>query len=314
MSVVVVGAGLAGIACAVELSAAGVAVRVLDRATHVGGRMATRTVDGRAVDTGAAYFTVRDPEFAEVVAGWRTAGLARPWTVELAVLGGDGPGRSPGPMRWAAPNGLRSLVVDLARGLPLELGREVRHVGPGPTVDGEAADTVVLAMPDPQAVHILDSGMPALAAVSGRPWRPVLTVAAGWGTREWPELPAAFVNDHPVVSLVADDGDRRGDSAPVLVVHTTAEVARRHDDDPDGAIPEVVEAVSQLLDVRHEPVWTRAYRWRFAAPEGSRDLPFLLGSDGIALAGDGWGSPRIETAWRSGTLLGRELVRRRAAT
>jgi phytoene dehydrogenase-like protein len=41
MSVVVVGAGLSGIACATELVAAGVPVRVLDRADHVGGRMAT---------------------------------------------------------------------------------------------------------------------------------------------------------------------------------------------------------------------------------------------------------------------------------
>ena len=38
--------------------------------------------------------------------------------------------------------------------------------------------------------------------------------------------------------------------------------------------------------------------------------PFHLGADGIALAGDGWGRPRVETAWRSGTLLGRAVVER----
>ncbi|MBN9108256.1 MAG: FAD-dependent oxidoreductase [Pseudonocardia sp.] len=314
MSVVVVGAGLAGIACAAELVAAGVAVRVLDRADHVGGRMATRTVDGRAVDTGAAYFTVRDPEFAEIVARWRTAGLARPWTPELAVLSGDGPGRSPGPMRWSAPQGLRSLVEHLAVGLSVELNREVCRVGPGPTVDGESTDTVVLAMPDPQAVRLLHPSLRAYEAAAGRSWRPVVAVAAGFETRSWGELPAAFVNDHPVVSMVADDGARRGDAAPVLVAHTTSEVARKYDADPDGAIPEVLDALSQLLDVRDEPVWTRAYRWRYAAPEADRDVPFLLGRDGVALAGDGWGSSRIETAWRSGTLLGRELARRHRAS
>jgi hypothetical protein len=310
MSVVVVGAGLAGVACAAELSAAGVPVRVIDRSMHVGGRMATRQVDGRAVDYGAAYFTVRDPEFAEVVARWRTAGLARPWTVELTVIGCGGRGRAPGPVRWAAPLGLRSLVADLAGGIDVEFGHEVRRVGPGPTVDGQPAGTVVLAMPDPQAAQILDPACPAYAAVSGRAWRPVLAVAAGWRERGWPQLPAAFVNDHPVLSLVADDGDRRGDRAPVLVAHTTAEVARLHDADPAGAIPEVIGAVTELLDVRAEPAWVRAYRWRFAAPEDDRDEPYLLGADGVALAGDGWGSSRIETAWRSGTLLGRELVRR----
>ncbi|NMI00581.1 NAD(P)/FAD-dependent oxidoreductase [Pseudonocardia acidicola] len=313
MSVVVVGAGLAGVACAVELAAAGVPVRVLDRAHTVGGRMATAMMEGRAVDYGAAYFTVRDPEFAEVVARWRTAGLARPWTCELAVLGPEGRGRSPGPMRWATPHGLRSLVADLADGLDVELGHEVRHVGPGPVIDGRSVDVVVLAMPDPQARQLLDLNSGAAAAVTGRAWRPVLAVTARFPAREWGELPAAFVNDHPVLSLIADDGDRRGDGAPVLVAHTTGEVARRHLADPDRAVPEVVAAMRELLDLHRRPVWTRTHRWTFAAPESDRDRPFLLTTDGIGLAGDSWGSSRIETAWRSGTLLGREVARRRVA-
>ena len=77
MTIVVVGAGLAGVACAVELTAAGVDVRLVERARTVGGRMASRRIDGRPVDLGAAYFPVRDPEFAQVVARWRGAGLAR---------------------------------------------------------------------------------------------------------------------------------------------------------------------------------------------------------------------------------------------
>jgi renalase len=312
MSVVVVGAGLAGVACARTIARAGIPVRVLDRAHTVGGRMASSPHGGRPVDMGAAYFTVRDPEFAEVVAGWRSAGLARPWTAELAVLGNGDRARSPGPMRWAAPHGLRSLVRALAEGLDVELGHEVRRVAGGPLVDGEPADVVVLAMPDPQALRVLEPGLGAVAQASGRPWRPVLTVALGYPTRTWPELSAAFVNDHPVLTLLADDGARRGDGVPVLVAHTTADVARAHDGDPDGAVPQVVDAVRTLLGIAVDPLWTVAHRWRFAAPELDRDVPFHLGDDGIGLAGDGWGSSRIETAWRSGTLLGREVARRLA--
>ena len=269
MAVVVVGAGLAGVACGVELAAAGVEVRVLERARTVGGRMASRRIDGRPVDLGAAYFTVSDPAFAQVVARWRTAGLARPWTTELAVLGGDEPGRSPGPVRWAAPGGLRSLVAALAEGLPVELEHEVTRVGPGPTVDGEPADAVVLAMPDPQARRLL-----------------------------------AHQPRHQ------DHGELRGDGAPVLVVHTTDEVARRHDAHPADAVAPVLDALRGLLGVRSDPVWTHAHRWRFSAPAGKRDEPFHLGDDGVALAGDSWGSSRVETAWTSGTALGRKLVER----
>ncbi|MCE3555888.1 FAD-dependent oxidoreductase [Pseudonocardia sp. RS11V-5] len=310
MSVVVVGAGLSGVACARQVARTGLPVKVLDRAHTVGGRMASSPHDGRPVDMGAAYFTVRDPEFAEVVAGWRSAGLARPWTAEMAVLAHGNRSRSAGPMRWAAPKGLRSLVAALAEDLDVELDHEVKRVEEGPRVDGELVDVVVLAMPDPQALRVLAPGLGAVALTSDRPWRPVLTVAAGYPTREWPELSAAFVNDHPVLTLVADDGARRGDGVPVLVAHTTSEVARTYDADPAGAVPAVVGAVRELLGLTEEPVWTDARRWRFAAPELDRAEPFHLGDDGIGLAGDGWGSSRIETAWRSGTLLGREIVKR----
>jgi renalase len=310
MTVVVVGAGLAGVACAVELAAAGVPVRVVERARTVGGRMASRRIDGRPVDLGAAYFTVRDPEFAQVVARWRTAGLARPWTSELTVLGNGERNRAPGPVRWAAPGGLRSLVAALADGLPVELGHEARRVGPGPTVDGRPADAVVLAMPDPQARRLLADDAPASAMVEGRRWRSVIAVAAGWQRREWSPLQAAFVNDHPLLSLIADDGDRRGDGAPVLVAHTNDDVAQRYDDRPNEVIAPVLDALRVLVGVRSDPVWTHAHRWRFASPPDARDAPFHLGDDGVALAGDGWGSPRIETAWRSGTELGRALVER----
>lgn len=312
MTVVVVGAGLAGVACAVELSAAGVDVRVLERARTVGGRMASKRIEGRPVDLGAAYFTVRDPEFAQLVARWQAEGLARPWTSQLGVLGGQRRS-APGPVRWAAPGGLRSLVAALAEGLPVELEHEVRRVGSGPTVDGEPVDAVVLAMPDPQARRLLDDRAPAAALVDGREWKSVITVAAGWQRREWAPMSAAFVNDHPLLSLVADDGDRRGDGAPVLVAHTTDEPARRYDARPDDAVAPVLDALRSLLGLRSDPVWTHAHRWRYAAPPGDRDAPFHLGDDGVALAGDGWGSSKVETAWRSGTALGRELVERSRA-
>jgi renalase len=310
VAVVVVGAGIAGIACARVLHGAGVPVRVLDRARAVGGRMASRRLHGRPVDLGAAYFTARDPDFSALVQRWCAAGLARPWTDELAVLGGPGRRPAPGPVRYAAPGGLRSLVADLADGLDVRLEHPVGAVRPGPAVDGEPADAVVLAMPDPQAARLVDPASPAGRELAGRRWRPVIAVAAGWARRQWAPLAAAFVNDHPVLTLVADDGDRRGDGAPVLVAHTTAAVAAAHDAQPAGAVGPAVAAVRELLDLPEPPLWTHAHRWRFASPAADREPLFHLGPDGVGLAGDGWGSARVETAWRSGTGLGRAVVDR----
>ncbi len=101
-----------------------------------------------------------------------------------------------------------------------------------------------------------------------------------------------------------------GDGAPVLVAHSVADVARRYDASPDDAVVPMLDALRRLLGLRSGPLWTHAHRWRFASPAQNRDDIFHLGDDGIGLAGDGWGSPRIETAWRSGTDLARAVVER----
>lgn len=319
--VLVVGAGICGVACARVLVDAGVGVRVLERSGRPGGRMSSPPLHDRPVDLGAAYFTVPgsavgsdavDAEFAAVADGWRSRGLATPWTDTLrSVAPGAGWEDKPGPWRWSAPGGLRSLVADLAEGLPIDTGRTVASVtrtSSGPVVDDDPASAVVLAMPDPQAARLLHPALPAAGAVADRSWEPVIAVALGYATRCWDALPAAFVNDHPDVSLIADDGARRGDGAPVLVAHTTGDRARAHLASPSDAVGPVVAAVTDLLALPQAPAWTHAHRWSFASPSRARADEFLLGDDLVGLAGDGWGTPRVATAWRSGTLLGRALA------
>lgn len=57
--VVVVGAGVAGLAAAVDLAARGVAVTVLERAAAPGGKMRQEMVAGRAIDVGPTVLTMR---------------------------------------------------------------------------------------------------------------------------------------------------------------------------------------------------------------------------------------------------------------
>jgi predicted NAD/FAD-dependent oxidoreductase len=312
---IVVGAGISGLACARALADAGLPVRVLDRGRKPGGRMASRTLQGRPVDIGASYFTLGDDAgFGALVARWVERGLARPWTDTFAVAGPGGvTGTKSGQVRYAAPGGLRSLVEDLAVGLSVETGRTVSRVEPG-AVDGEATPAAVLAMPDPQAYRLLDSDSAAARLVADRPWQPALAVVLGWPRRHWDgDLHGAFVNDLPSIDWIADDGDRRGDGAPVLVAHTTADLAAQHLDDPARAVPAVVDAVRSALGIEEPPEWTEVMRWTFARPAEPRDEPFGL-VDGIGFCGDGWAAPsRVAGAWASGTALGVALAQQRAA-
>ncbi|MEU7527911.1 FAD-dependent oxidoreductase [Saccharothrix sp. NPDC042600] len=306
MNVTVVGAGIAGVACARALVSAGVTVRVLERAS-VGGRMCSGPWRGRPVDTGAGYFTVSDDRFAAVVARWRAAGVAREWTDTFAVHSADGWATTTGPMRWAAPGGLASLVEDLADGVDVRRGHEVSRVEPGPLVDGEPADFVVLAMPAPEASRLLSADPTAVAGVArSQEWLPSVVAVHEFAERHW-DFPAAFVNDHPVLTTLFDDGSRRGDGAPVLVAHSTAALADRFTVDARAAGEEMAAAVRELLDLP-EPTFSDAWRWDFARPTAPGDRPFHLGSERIGLAGDAWGTPKVETAWLSGTALAEAIL------
>ncbi|GID92238.1 hypothetical protein Adi01nite_16500 [Amorphoplanes digitatis] len=299
MNVVVVGAGIAGLACAAELAAAGVRVRVHERGPRVGGRLAVDSLGGRYADIGAAYLVADDPDFADVARRWRDRGLARPWTDTLAVFQGRLPGQpAAGPVRWAAPGGLRSLAEDLATGLDVVLNSELDAVPPD-------ADAVVLAMPGPQALRLRPPAAVADAA-RAQAWEPVLTAVCAYPRRSWPGFRGAFVNDHPVLATVCDDGDRRGDLAPVLVAHSTAGFARPRLDDPDAAGGELAAAVNDLLGLDERPE-VRVHRWTYARPSSPGTPPFV--TDGrVWLAGDAFGRPRVQTAWLSGRAAGRAVI------
>jgi len=321
--VVVVGAGIAGVACARELVAAGIPVRVVDRGRRLGGRLASRHLDDRPVDLGASYVTASlDGDFAEVVEDWRARGLAFPWTDSFVALrAGEEPEVKSGPVRWGAAGGLRSLVEDLAAGggVAVEQGEisSVTAALQGFDVDGGAASAVVLAMPDTQASRLLGEGLEHDRDDLRRESEPILALAAWWPGRTWDDVVApgpfhgAFINGDDDLSWVADDGRRRGDDAPVLVAHSTPGLAARHLDDPAGAGPAMVAALRRWLVIAAEPTGTYVQRWSLARPTGERDDPYLLTDAGLGVCGDGWGGPpKVETAWTSGRDLGRALVAR----
>lgn len=101
--VVVVGAGIAGLACAADLQAAGLQVKVLEASDGVGGRMRSDRVDGFVIDRG---FQVFNTAYPQVQRRLRLRDLRlRPFTPECRST--PTPGRSRStircavPMRWA---------------------------------------------------------------------------------------------------------------------------------------------------------------------------------------------------------------------
>ncbi|GAA2710149.1 NAD(P)/FAD-dependent oxidoreductase [Actinoplanes palleronii] len=296
MDVVVVGAGIAGLSCAQALREGGARVRVVERGRVPGGRLASKRYDGRYADIGAAYLVADDPDFTAQVTSWESRGLARPWTTALRVYPGGQ--ESSGPVRWAAPGGLRSLAADLAAGLDVRLSTPITTVP-------EDADAVVLAMPGPQALRLAPP--PAIALAAGaQTWQPVIAAVLTYPSREWGDLRGAFVNESPLLATVCDDGDRRGDGAPVLVAHSTAALAARHLTAPESAGPILAEAVGELLGIAAKPE-VHVHRWTYAQPVATTGALYAV--DGrVWLCGDAFGRPRVQTAWLSGRAVARAVL------
>ena len=79
LNIVVVGAGMAGVACARTLVQAGHRVTLLEKSRGFGGRMATRRTEFGGFDHGAQYFTVRDQRFETALRSNATQ-VVRPWS------------------------------------------------------------------------------------------------------------------------------------------------------------------------------------------------------------------------------------------
>jgi predicted NAD/FAD-dependent oxidoreductase len=309
--VLVVGGGIGGLACARALADVGVPVVVRDRGYRLGGRMAVRTMGGRPVDVGASYFTAHHPDFVRVVEEWQERELVRPWTDTFHVATPEGlGGTTTGPLRYATPLGLRSLVEDLGVGLPVSNHDDVGSVSAGPSVDGVTYAAVALAMPGPQAMDILDYELTDERAAADRLWEPCVSLVARFDERRWPELDGVFVNESPILTFVADDGRRRGDGAPVLVAHADPVLSASHLDDPEQLQVVMLDELRTVLALEADPTDVFVKRWSLAKPVRPSEDAFFLGSNRIGLCGDGWHGPsKIEGAYLSGRALGRAIAR-----
>ena len=311
--VLIVGAGITGVACARELRAHGVPFRIINKGMKIGGRMASREVrdsgtewDGRVFDTGASYFTVSDPDFRVHVQDMRDLGIVTEWTDTFHVADDTGIlGVKVGPMRYSAPKGIRSVVEYLAQGLEVFEGE---FEGENDSLD-VTDERIALCVPTPQAAKIY----PQATELNPSVWEPVIVVSMLFAEQYWQDFDGIFDNSASVVTWIANDGSRRGDRAPALVAHVHPVLSSHHLTDPSAVIPFAVSAVQQILGFDHQPTWTSAHRWTFAKPvEGTtRSEPlFHAEPDGqVFMAGDSFSDrPRVEAGWISGAALGKHLV------
>lgn len=306
----VIGAGMAGLACAGALARSGASVTVIDKGRGPGGRMAARRVElaGETVsfDHGAQYFTARDPAFREVVAAWEREGVVARWPAA-------------GDEAWVGVPGMNACVKAMAEGLEVAWNtraERILHDGTRWLVHaGErqfAAGAVLVAVPAEQTAVLLAEAAPGLAALAASVQSaPCWALMAGFGER-LPMADDSFRSDTAPISWAARNSAKPGRSgAETWVIHASPARSREVIDLPKEAVAEALLAdfFAATGIAPAAPLHCDAHRWLYALPaalpgEGARFDP----AAGIGIAGDWLHSPRVEGAWISGHALAGQVL------
>lgn len=328
---IVVGAGVAGLRCAAGLGRAGRRVLVLERARSVGGRCATRRVEGQPVDLGPMFLHGHRPDFLGALAAVDAA-PARPWP--RTVVGGGMPCQpgalDPGRGRVAYAEGLRAFPRHLAQGLDVRLETEVvaaRVVEGGFEVacaDGERlrCRDLVLALALEETRRLLRTlQAPELAATQALLGMfasvPSLTLVAGYPLdAPAPAWDLCFPEASDILQLVARDSGKRPEPRFLtLVAQARPRWSRqRLEADRDAWAAELLEELASLAGPwARQPLWTHAHAWRHARLDSACELAepvcvrFTQGQC-LGLAGDlfapGGG---VQAAWWSGNRLAERM-------
>ncbi len=299
MDVLIVGAGIAGLACADALQSAGMTVKLLDKGRGPGGRMSTRRVTtalGEAsFDHGAQYFTVRDPDFARCVEQWRAKGVAARWP----AAGDDA---------WVGAPAMSAPVKELAKSLSVTWTSQVDGIEreDGRWRVGERRyDAAVIATPAEQAAPLLrpwDAGFADQAAATRS--APCWTVMAAFAARV--PLESDVLREEGILGWAARNSAKPGRSGPESWVLQAGPgwSAAHLEQTPDTIVAPLLAAFAgRVGGALPELLSATAHRWRYARC-GSAGVGFFWNETvRLGACGDWLIGPRVEAAWLSGRRL-----------
>ena len=330
-----VGAGLAGIACARTLVQAGHRVTVLEKSGHVGGRTTTRSTPHGSFDTGAQFFTVRDDRFAEALA--TVPGVCRPWSANaVRVLDAAGRvtavGRPPHEAHWVACPGMQSLadawaaplqdaallhtdarVVSLERDRLNGQGWQVtveNTQGEGQVLAG--FDAVLLALPSAQARALMvssDLDLPLMEDLAGVEVAPCWTLTLAFPqavrpglTTLGPQWNAARSTHHRIAWLARESSKPQRSSVERWTVQANPVWSEEHlEDDAQRVQAKLLKAFAEVTGIRAAPAHAQMHRWRYAQTTQALGRSHLWDAEhNLGACGDWCLGHRVEDAFVSG--------------
>ncbi len=262
----VIGAGMAGLVCARQLQQAGHRVVVVEKSRGLGGRVATRRLEGSRADHGLRYLENQGPHTEGLIRlGLEEAGLEQGclehWT--QPVYRGDHGTLQPPPgmaERYVAPQGMTAIAKVLAQGLEVWTHHRVVAIAPSSNPSANqrwhlslegggdaphstlAVEALAIAIPAPQALDLLqplaDAGIAVdmVSRLRSVTFDPCITAIATYSPSvqasvdelPWGAIEWGNSSGSTLAWVGIDSRKRQNPPYPVVVLQSSAAFANQH--------------------------------------------------------------------------------------
>jgi predicted NAD/FAD-dependent oxidoreductase len=305
--ILIVGAGMSGVAAASCLDATGFRILMIDKSMKIGGRLASKKIGKARFDYGAQFMTAREPRFLALMQECEKLGLIKQWfTSESGKLQ-----RHP---RWCGSSGMTAVAAHLAGSLQFYPGlkldaieccnnRWLAHMSSG---DHLSASALLLTPPVPQIRALfqkseIDISQDIAERLGSIEYEKCLAVLAQLNGPSAIDSPGGMKFVEGPISWLADNKQKGISKVPAVTIHAAAAFSQQHwqaDRQESGEL--LLEAAESWLGSGVSEF--QVHGWRYAKPvlaEPERCL-VINSTPPLVLAGDAFGGPRVEGAAMSG--------------
>ncbi|GAB2912710.1 NAD(P)/FAD-dependent oxidoreductase [Rheinheimera gaetbuli] len=324
MTIAIIGAGMAGAACAMQLTRQGRQVVLFDKGRSAGGRMSSKRIEPGYLDLGAQYFTARDAAFAAQCQRWLHGGLITQWQCRLAVAEAGTVTASPDDtVRYVGVPSMQAPVVAMLDSQTVHTRCQVEQLafdGKQWTLFSAGAalgqfSQLVLALPQQQAEQLLSTAISV-----GTEFNPLFAMPAllpCWAVNlqleqdPWP-YDGVFVKGDQCVNWLARQSAKPGRChGENWLLHFTPSFSQQYLEADSAWIgQQAMLALQQLTGRQLNGRVSHCHRWRYAQQNPNFPVHGMLYRPDLALgfAGDWLNGGRVENAWLSGRQLAQELM------
>lgn len=324
--VVIVGAGVSGIAAGNYLDKNGLSIKILDKGKAIGGRLATRRIELNdkklQTDYGCKYFEAHTDEFSRELVNLINNNTIKKWNTENQNSFLDELGKNP---KFIGRQSMRQIAIELSERLDIENNVKVKSIehknGEWIITDDKykslKAEALILTMPVPQSLELIRNSKLEIAedvisnlqkveyarSIVGILVLDNISNIKNEGGLKFHDGQISFITDNNLKGV--------NKSLTALTVEMSNDFSIENWDNSDEEITElIIEASSEYLNSK--VLKSQIHKWKYSTPLKSYPKKFeVVDSPGtLYFAGDAFLGSTVESAYLSGLYSAKSLYQR----